>query len=319
MIDAEKRELDGFDDDTTIDFTIDGELVSIKPSEINQLFSDLENYNRQFSIGSMMAKALLGHRDSEEKGEEGFTLHDEESSQQITAFFIISAHKNLLNNMGLSLQAVSGRGATMYYEDASASEGEMSIDIADFHRFSGFLHALDHDKIKQADLGSMLGGLARSLTQRVLEQYTQADPATEASHLFDTLEELIGEYKRLGLSDLVAKLETYNEHKKMGDLSEYLAVERQGLLNKPGKFFGPADWQKDSTAESLENRWENAIDTLLRLKQNPNAADLYQTLKAHLKVCVTAALDDLERTSNPNEKLKTVLEAEKQKLDMLDS
>ena len=73
---------------------------------------------------------------------------------------------------------------------------------------------------------------------------------------------IIDEYKRLGMADAVTKLEDYFNHGMTGDLREYVSIERKGLLSPPGKFFGPADWQIDSSPSYLEARWNEAISIL---------------------------------------------------------
>lgn len=297
----------------TVDFVAGDQTVSVKLSDIGRFYSDLDKYNDQFSMGAMLARALRTTLNGDDESQ--FTS-DEESSQQTTAFFVISAHKGLTTTLGLSLRPVSDRGATMFHSGDSVSEGEMSVEMSERPRFVAFLHALDQQNLEQSNLRSLLEKIAHSLTMQIHDLRNATNSQIQDHPLFTDLDVFIEAYEQLGLSEQVAKLKMYNTHREAGDLREYLAVQDQGLLQKPGEGFGPADWQKDTTPRSLENKWADAIELLIEMKKNPNAVDLYATVKAHLETCVDTALDSMPPGEN---NFKTVLEAQKQTLSMLDT
>ena len=105
----------------------------------------------------------------------------------------------------------------------------------------------------------------------------------------------------------------------MGDLREYVSIERRGLFSEPGKFFGPADWQRDSTPPYLEGRWNEALQILRITKENPKAADLSKKLHLHLSMCVKVALDGLQTLNylqpEQQQQHQKILETAKQNLD----
>src|SRR3990170_54136 len=96
-------------EETTVSFNVDNHPVEVNLRDINRLFFDIERYNEQFSMGSMMArtfKSLFAIDDEDELHTAKTSLAEEEGSQQADAFFLIAAHKKLLDDIGLSLEPV---------------------------------------------------------------------------------------------------------------------------------------------------------------------------------------------------------------------
>ncbi len=274
------------------------ETVTI-PS-VNHLFVDIEQYNRQFSMGSIMARGLSsmfkGWDDEDKIGE---SIGKEAEHQQITSEALSVIHQGTLSRIGLSLEPING-GATFMGLGQEASSGEMRANVSDGRRFVSFLHALQPDQVQATGLRPNLESLSGVLAAQVLTNYDLRQPSDETLQLFGNLGKIVDEYKRLGMGQSVERLQTYLEHSRQGDLREFVTVERNGYLSEPGHNFGPADWQADSGPESLKNRWGGAIEALRMSKANPKARPLYDQLHSHLLKCVKIARGDMKRLEEEN-------------------
>lgn len=279
-------------------FDVDGQKIEVDLNDVEKLFVDMDRYNQQFSMGSMMAR-MITSRFKPEEGEKPSSktgLSDEEGKQQMDAFFLKAAHKGVLGNIGLSVEPVSGKTATMMVAGDSAQDAQMRVNIGDRDRFTSFLAAVDPDQIEKTDLKKHLEELSSILSKQVLDHYNFETniAGDEVLQLFGGLEKIITEYKRLGMGKAVEKLEVYLMHGRDGDLREYVSIERRGLLSEPGKSFGPGDWQTDSTPDHLESRWSEATGILRMARDNPKASKLHQQLQEHLFLCVDLALESVE-------------------------
>ncbi len=288
---------------------------------VNHLFADVHRYNDQFSMGSMMVRLLFSRIKFEDEGDAQTSRspNQEAADQQLTASTLGAIHQQTLGKLGLSLEPVAGKNATIMHEGEAVGAGEMRINIQDGTRFTSFLHALEPQQVEDTGLKSDLEGLSGVLAQQVLDHYDLKEPGDEALQLFGGLGRMVEEYKRLGMGQAVERLETYLEHSRQGDLREYVAIERGGLLSEPGKSFGPADWQKDATPEYLERRWGEAIGVLIMTKDNPRAQSLYEQLKGHLIECAKIARADASSisyyTPEARERLQRVLDATNNRLE----
>ncbi len=287
-------------------------LSELKLASVNHLFADISRYNDQFSLGSMMARqifSLSGIEGEEPKTSKG--LRNEEEYQQMTASALGVIHKGTLATLGLSLEPVSGKKATMFSLGEKAGEGEMRINVSNRNRFNSFLGVLTPELVEETGLKPSLESLSGVLAQQIFDHYNLRNPGDEMLELFGGLGNIVDQYKRLGMSDAVESLGAYLVHARQGDLREFVSIERNGLLSEPGKYFGPADWQKDSSPEGLEDSWNNALAILEAVKSNPKARELYEKLRGHLSECIKIARTDMESleyySPEAKEKLKNIL------------
>lgn len=274
--------------------SIDNKPTEINLARVRDLFSDVNQFNEQFSMGSMMARMILGHARIEEDkvGDSSRTenLKGEEEHQQMSASAMNVIHGDVLNTIGLSLEPVSGKHATIMTGDEKAGEGEMRINVSSRDRFLSFLGALTPENLEESGLKSDLGELPNILAQQVLDHYDLKNPGDEVLQLFGSQgKRIVEEFKRLGMGESVARLERYQDHASQGDLREFIAIQNRSLLAEPGKFFGPADWQTDTTPQGLEQRWGEAIVILEKAKTNPKAQKLSEQLQVHLMSCIRIA------------------------------
>ena len=284
---------------------------------VNHLFADIEAFNRQFSMGAMMAGFLISsvHVGDDDKPGIKPVQWDREGSQEehqlMTASALAVIHKDTLSMLGLTLDPVSGKSAIAFgLGEERVSDGQLRINVSDRNRFVSFLEALEPSQVEETGLKSNLESLSGILAKQVLDNYNLQQPSDEMLQLFGGLGNIIDQYKRLGMTDSVNKLETYLNYARQGDLREYLVVEQWGLLTEPGRNFGPADWHKDGAA----SRWKSALDVLRMAKNNPKAADLYQQLSEHLLKCIKIARADVKArgvgqpTSDDLEKVHMTME-----------
>ncbi|HOY61497.1 MAG TPA: hypothetical protein PK045_03260 [Candidatus Woesebacteria bacterium] len=324
MIDELPQPQKNIPQESKVNFSVDGQQLSVDLQDVNKLFSDMEKYNNHFSIGNMLARTLITQFKLEKNSDQTQFLSgvaNETDDQQINAFFLISAHQNLLNNIGLVLEPVSGKATVMIDDGDSVGNGEMRVNLNDQERFTSFLGVLTPEQVNDTGIKRGLEEISRVLGRQILDKYDLQTPEEEAMQLFMGLDRIIAEYKRLEMGKSVFRLENYLNHGKTGDLREYVIIEKRGLLSKPGKSFGPADWQKDSSKEMLEARWDEAISVLEMSKLNPKAKILSEQLYLHLSMCVDVALESISSleylTPENRQKMQLILEVAKQKMEMM--
>ncbi|MEK7616549.1 MAG: hypothetical protein AAB414_00650 [Patescibacteria group bacterium] len=304
------------DQPLTVRIETEREPYEVKIPAVSHLFSDIDRYNQQFSMGAMMARSLFSvvrfEDDDEPRAPD--SLGREEDHQKMTASALAVIHKDTLDKIGLSLEPVSGKGATLMVLGQQAGEGQMRINVSNRNRFVSFLGALEPELVEQTGLKQNLEGLSAVLVQQVLDNYDLQEPTDEALQLLGGLGNIVDQYNRLGMERAVNRLETYLQHARQGDLREYVAIERRALLSEPGQNFGPADWPIDTTPEGLEGRWNEALAILRAAKENPKAHELYQQLADHLTKCIKIAREYVKQKGD-RPLLGDVLEKEHMRLE----
>lgn len=276
---------------------------SLTIADINSLFQDIDVYNQQFSMGSMMFSILtegLNSQDfvdvdSDNTPAKPIKPFDRitEQQQHMTASGINAIHEAELKNLGLSLEPVSGKKAFVAFGDQVVGEGEMRLNIADKNQFLAFLKALSPDQVSQTPLEQNLTSLTNSLTNQILDNYDLKQPTDEALVFLGSLGTMVDEYKRLGLSAQIEGLEELLAHSKEGNLREFIALKTSGLMQEPGVGFGPADWVKDVSPDGLSQRWDRAFLILSAMRENPKAHEMYKRLFAQLNTCMPIAKNNL--------------------------
>jgi hypothetical protein len=279
---------------TLIRFIVGGQPIAVSVHDVRDFFGDINRYNNHFSVGSMLGRLLDEpiQRKPEEQAPVLTTLGLEESNQQAESFIVAAKHKQLLNDIGLTLEPVSGKSNEIMALGESAGAGEMRINISDKDRFVSFLGAIKPEQIDEVKLRTTLETIPSILSNQILDAYDLQAPGETAMQLFSSMDTIVTEYKRLGMGDAVSRLETYLIYGKQGDLREYISIEKQGLFAEPGITFGPATWQTDMLPQMLEDKWRDAFQVLEMLRQNPNGKNLYSALRDQLIRCADFALTE---------------------------
>src|SRR3990167_268849 len=219
-----------------------GKTSVVTIQDVDSLFQGIASYNDQFSLGKSMFSLLMQHVErntKEDKGKESPTLTSniDEQSQHMSASALSVIHETTLNNLGLSLEPVSGKSATIYSSEGAVGTGEMMLNIKDRDKFGSFLKALTPEQVSQTPLHGHLGELTEILNRQILDNYDLSEPDDSALTFLGSLDGIVSEYKRIGLTQDAAQMEEYLQHSRAGNLREFVALKTSGLLQEPGKGF----------------------------------------------------------------------------------
>ncbi len=265
--------------------------------ELSALLRDVEKHNKQFSLGSMMAKVIfdsvresIDDRVDNEKG----MLEKQREDRHVAVGSFVDAHANILNAMGLRAEPVSGKTATVFAGGDQLGTGEMRLNIGNQETFLHFLQTLSAEDVREhRTLPSDLGKLVGVLEQQMKDHYSYEKPSDEALNLLASMGSIVQEFDRLGLQEQVNTLRSYLEKARAGYLREDLLVQRAHIMPREG--WGPSMWHADCTAESLKRLWDKAIRVLEEVQKNPRANALAEKLHSHLLDSVGKSMQDLSQ------------------------
>ena len=279
----------------------EAEAVNLSDIDVSELVHGIEEYNKQFSVGRVMARAVAGESPSEE---------DWQHQQQLSLLRSKGKFDPLLQRVGLSLESVKG-GATVFSSESKLDAAEIRVNIKDRERFISYLQELDPEKITEGQMRS-LKAVFKDLTKQLQNEYEVDNPDDDRMiELLAGLDRILAETDRLdpegnsGLQESTEGLKRYYEALQGKHLQEYLSVEKAGLLLEiGGNNFGPSKWHTDSSPQFYERKWETALTILQSLKVNKHAADLYARVKDHLEKSAKYAIDDLAQKLEADKKSK---------------
>jgi hypothetical protein len=252
--------------------------------DISDLKKSLEEYNKQFDFGTLLAERLI----------EGFEGKNEDNNlykPKISIEDIEDKHRGIIDKTGISLESV--RKGVMFASETSDEErqpSEMRINLKDGKKFLSYLNSLNIENLKESQITG-LKLVADSLTKQLVEQYELDNPEDERMlELFGSLNDIIQEYKRLdssrrnGLTESMKDLSEYISLSRDGYLREYFVAKNNHLLDTlDSDSFGPWKWHKDSNEKSYERFWNESIKKLNLIGKNQKADNLYKKVKDNLK------------------------------------
>jgi len=306
-----------------ITFENRGKASKVTIQDVDSLFQSIASYNDQFSLGKSMFSLVMQHMERNMKPEDEqvntpLTSKIDEESQHMSASALSVIHESTLNNIGLSLEPVSGKSATIYSSEGAVGTGEMRLNIKDREQFGAFLKALTPEQVSQTPLGSHLGELTGILNKQILDNYDLKEPDDSALTFLGSLDGIVTEYRRLGLDEPAEQMGEYLEHSRAGNLREFVALRTSGLLQEPGNGFGPADWQIDASPQFLQRKWLEALRLLRHLRNNPKSQEMYKQLFDHLNKCMNISLSSVDGigyiTPERKEEFKQILSDSKDSL-----
>lgn len=290
-------------------------LQELKSLDLGIITRELEKYNRQFGLGATMARAIL--TPLEDDPEQRFTEESESESQQAFLDRIKNQYGILLDKSGISMELVKG-GGTILTGDEKIEANLLQINLLDRKQFLAYLSALKANSITPSQIEG-LKKVAESLQQQLEQQYHLDKPDPRAAELLGNLQDkdIVEQYQRLdpkgenGLAQAVKQLSDYMDKAKAGYLKEYLSVQRANLLSEVGGMnFGPSQWHADSNEKSYPKYWQRALEELEKIKQNPNAMELYIQVSQHLVESANYAKKALEQNkqnySHAKDKIVTI-------------
>lgn len=300
-----------------VTFQEKSETVAVDLGDIDTLFGHIKKYNEYFSLGNMMARRVISLYEKDDS-----ITPDSDELQQANAFIMRSIHAGLLEKVGLSLEPVSGKIATMIGARGIVCDGQIRINIADGDRFVSFIQALNPEHFDSTNIKFHLENLSQILIQQIIDHYNFGSnaPQHEVLQLFGQLEKIITEYKRLGLDSAANSLEEYLTHARSGDLPEFIKITKMDLLDDPEESFGPARWQRDCTPESLNQKWDETFKILDKLRNSPQSLAFYHKLLEHIKSCIDIAIADHKKntdifTADDHREVERILNNAKKRLE----
>lgn len=195
---------------------------------------------------------------------------------------------------GFEVQVAVGKGFTIYGQGDASPDAQPRLNLTDSEKFVSFLKSLTPEIVEERKLKDALVGVITALNRQVHDTYNFQEVSDAELNLIVSGREILAQYQELQIeAPALEVLKTTLEYASKRCLVEYQLVNNQGLLSPPGQYFGPADWQTDSTVDRLNERWKNALNTLGLVSANSHAHELASTLSAHLKVCVRHAIESL--------------------------
>lgn len=274
----------------------------------NEAISAINEHNSQFSLGKLMADALI------ESAEEGAKIHDlteagatEDEARQTVEFVggdkvpfseeeemarsvlgITNAH--VLGQTGLGLSPPREQGV-MLSAKGKASFGKVNLQFTDGGKFSSFLGRVDTEAIDDS-FKQKVSGVVGSLLNEVYSAVSSGTPdANGALEALAYSQGIVNGLEHVGANEeVIEKLRAVGEHSQSGTLYEYVRADSIGLLTEPYKQqFGPSQWQTDATLEYLRARWGEVLEIVKIAKENPSSASLFGELAEKAKISLKAA------------------------------
>jgi hypothetical protein len=288
-----------------------------KPEDLvafNEAIGAIKTHNDQFSLGKLMAGALIDHIDESGRAQElveaGVPLEEAEATiawvgtnkvpmseeEQMARSIVGVTNAPVLEATGLTLSPLR-KTATMFSSKGQQSVGRVRLNVTDGGKFSGFLLAT-----KPEDIDESFRKNSESVVSSLVEETSDAI-ATDADDqaVLETLAYGNGiiaglEHIGLGESPAAQKLSALTEHTQQGDVKEWVLASRIGLLEEPEKQqFGPSQWQGDATPKYLSDRWGEVIAIIKMAKDNPRSSSLFTQLLSKARSDLGYAKQDWEK------------------------
>lgn len=286
-----------------------GTVRTVSLGNLEAVFSNVQSHNAEFSFGAMLAKGILSTHDKKDQKSSTFssTLSYESDRSKALGETLGIIHADSFAPIGISLNAVSDTGVRILTQDEEIEATQVMLGIQNTDNFLSFLKSLEtlnKEELSERTVSSLVGKVGYDLFIQIYQHYNNITKNENVVPLTQRLDAIVAEYRKLGIKaqdegkpDRLGDLEVYSQYAKQGVLQEYITTDRRSLLVKPDeKGFGPAQWQGDTTPSGLQERWEQAVQTLSDLKSNPRANDLYSQVKSNLQLCLRIARRDIEST-----------------------
>ncbi len=287
-----------------------------RPEDItafNEAIASIDGHNAQFSLGNMMARALLDHLDDSQRVQELVDAGASEDEAEQTVHFVGSEKLQLteqeqmarsiigvtntpvLEASGLSLSPLRTT-ATMFSNKGEQSVGKVRLQITDGGSFSNFLLSV-HPEDANEDFKVNTTNIVKGIITETSDSIAEGVDDRMALETLAYSKGIIAGLEHLGLGNEPAayKLSKLYEHAQQGDIKEYVQACDIGILQEPGEpTFGPSRWQRDATPEFLATNWNRVLDVVKAAKANPRAAELFDQLAVSTQATLDYAKDDLD-------------------------
>jgi hypothetical protein len=273
------------------------------------LVADIAAHNDQFSVGAVLGRAIgrmQAHAEHTQSltsagaGEEeaamtaGFVAEDIDESveQGVERELLGMTTAQMLAKAGLALSPV--RRSVMYMHAGRAEPlGKVRLSMADGGAFVGFLDAVD-PAIADDDFKRSAAVAAHDIAAEAEQAILNGETAIAAESLAYT-DGILRGLDKLGLHEDPARnnLQDIATYHAQGVVIEWLDARESGLLRDVDpEYYGPSGWQRDSSSQSLGERWRRILDTVAAARSNPNGAELAADLAARAQAHLAAARAD---------------------------
>lgn len=269
------------------------EKESSQLQKFSQLFDDIEIHNRDNSEGALLGKAL-GRAIAQEIGESGDPkdvgqdVREESLSETYSGLTLLrSKYSDVLRYFGVELD----REHSQFDKEHLLSTLRMRVvDGAEFVKKLQMYRLLLQTSEYQPLLKKMIESIGRQVYFDSIDGISPEDKQT-----FTHLGEISASLASIAPSLDRERIETYRRFNEQGRLENYVLVEQAGLWHKQGEGFGPADWIKDSTHVSLDEKyWKKALDVYQDQKRR-GSLGVASELQEHLLLCLTQSAEYIEQ------------------------
>jgi hypothetical protein len=280
---------------------------------IEKYNKDFGSFARQIRAGVLLTpeereKQEIESEDEEEPGEK------EEARARSTQEQILREISELAEQVGLSIHFPSG-------DEEQEWALELRVHIVDGEKFTRYLRSQTENDPTDSQLEG-LAKIADTLGKQLTEGYDLSDGNNpEFLELVGSLGEITEVYTRLGeknpkVTESATILAGIYEAVRGRHLHEYIWVKEARLLTPIATGFGPSTWHTDSSQEGYERNWNEALETLAKVRKNPKAKDFAEKLRAHLLESLEYAEKDMKNRGNRlmNNKMEGFISSIKGKL-----
>lgn len=276
---------------------------------LEDFVNDLEQYDKDHGhgawMGRSMAARMMGSFESEDedgsktqgdqKGLENLRKRIEANSKIQD---VIDHHKKTLEKLGLELDSPNKEGDID--EAETYAVGEIEIDLFDKDKYVTFLKSIKEGEITPAQ-EKILNIIGRKLAYQFRTKYDLGEPDNQLLELLSGLNDIINEYKRLGIDSGMKDLAEYLENANSGYLREYVLAKNRHLFEPIGEGFNLSTYQRDASYEVYVRNWDyNLFETLKEIEKNPDAGELRNKILNYARECIAFAETDLDNLALKN-------------------
>jgi hypothetical protein len=225
-------------------------------------------------------------------------LRAKKSSQKTSFANISSLYGPTLNQLGLSIETVSGETFSLSLRNPrtrvdlknnqivttptkifSFKSSEIIYNISDHEKFISFLNGLNPESLENHFKDGLID-ISDCLTDQLVDHYDYSYPNKNDDEYITNIGPIISQYQRLGMGDAIQQLSVYYEHLNMEVLEDFLTLERANfIVDQKEEPLDPTIWQIEYSPEIFEINWNIAFEILARAKNNPKAKGFYYNLK----------------------------------------
>lgn len=286
-----------------------GKIQQVNLGNLGTVFANIEAHNKDFSLGTMLAKGLSSHiRKQDGEGSASSSLFSAEKDKgDVLSETLGIIHADSFSQIGISLDTASETGARLMTKEEEIAETKIQFGLQDPDLFLSFLDALntmDKKELSDSAISPLISKIGYDLFLQIYQHYNNYHVDERVLKIEPRLSEIVSRYKNLGISakygdtDRTEDLGNYAKYADQGILKEYVVVDHAGLFAEPNdekkSYATLANWGNDIGLKSVQERWEKAISILAQIKSNPKARGLMAKIKANLSNCVEVALKDID-------------------------